>query len=205
MGKRRGGQEPPPVCYGSRDQAFPETPMLRKSIWAGGIALALLAVLAPAASAQAPDRPAQPPAAKGLAVPPAESLLIMIRTTLVALNHANWTGNYTVLRDLAAPAFRTANDPARLGQIFANLRSRNLDLSPVAIVTPKVSKPPAITPQGMLDITGVFPTRPLQINFQLLFQPVAGKWRLFGISVNPSPAPQTVAPTPPEKPKKSGQ
>ena len=35
----------------------------------------------------------------------------------------------------------------------------------------------------MLRLTGAFPTRPLQINFDLLFQNVGGQWRLFGISV----------------------
>jgi hypothetical protein len=43
----------------------------------------------------------------------------MIKTTLVALNHANLTGNYTVLRDLGSPRFRAGNDAARLAAIFS--------------------------------------------------------------------------------------
>jgi len=50
----------------------------------------------------------------------------------------------------------------------------------------------------MLRLTGAFPTRPLQINFDLLFQNVGGQWRLSGISVAtpqvPGRSPQAEAP-----------
>ena len=52
----------------------------------------------------------------------------MIRSTLLALDHANKTGNYTVLRDLGAPGFQ-ANTEARLAEIFAAQRKDNIDLS----------------------------------------------------------------------------
>jgi len=35
----------------------------------------------------------------------------------------------------------------------------------------------------MLRLVGTFPTRPKQINFDLLFQNGGGQWRLDGISV----------------------
>ena len=43
-------------------------------------------------------------------------VLILVRSTLIALDQANKTGNYTVLRDLGAPAFQ-ANSAARLKQL----------------------------------------------------------------------------------------
>jgi hypothetical protein len=46
----------------------------------------------------------------------------------------------------------------------------------------------------MLRLTGHFPTRPLQINFDLLFQNVGGQWWLFGISVATPPVPIVQAP-----------
>jgi hypothetical protein len=42
-------------------------------------------------------------------------------------------------------------------------------------------------------LTGYFPTRPLQINFDLIFQSVAGQWRLFGISIATPEAPTATA------------
>ena len=49
-----------------------------------------------------PARAASP----ALSVPDDVQLLLMIKTTLIAFNQANITGNYTVLRDLAAPDFQ---------------------------------------------------------------------------------------------------
>lgn len=120
-----------------------------------------------------------------------EQTLYLVRTTLLALNDANRSGNYTVLRDLAAPGFQTQNSAADLSQIFSDLRRRNFDLFAVALIAPQLSAPPALTAQGMLQLSGVFPTRPLQIKFDLLFENVRGQWRLFGISVA---TPQAAAP-----------
>ena len=87
--------------------------------------------IAPAAPppASSPNQPAT--ASPTLAVPPPEVLLVLIRTTLVALNQAVYTGNFTVLRDLGSPAFQAANSPAQLGAIFASLRSRNIGVGEV--------------------------------------------------------------------------
>ncbi|MGO8737533.1 hypothetical protein [Rhodoblastus sp.] len=124
-------------------------------------------------------------------------VLILIKSTLMALDQANKTGNYTVLRDLAAPGFAAANNAARLGDIFANLRRDRVDLSGVLVLDPQLTVMPEINPQGMLHLAGFFPSVPTQLNFEMLFAPVDGQWRLFGISTNlASSAP--VAPTPPQ-------
>jgi hypothetical protein len=123
------------------------------------------------------------------AVPSDEKLLTLIYTTLIALNQANSSGNYSVLRDISAPGFQQANNPAQLAQSFANLRGRNLDLSPILLVQPKLVRTPGITANGMLRVSGFFPTRPEQVNFDLLFQAVHGQWRLYGIATDTTQAP----------------
>ena len=122
-------------------------------------------------------------------------VLILIRSTLLALDQANKTGNYTVLRDLGAPAFQT-NTAARLGEIFAKQRSDNLDLSGVAAIDPQLSLLPQIEANGLMHMAGLFPSIPQQVNFELAFAPVNGQWRLFGISVTVGQA----APAAPEPP-----
>jgi hypothetical protein len=102
---------------------------------------------------------------------------------LLTLNDANRTGNYTVLHDLASPDFQANNTAADLSQSFADLRRRKFDLFTVALAAPQLTAAPALDANGMLRLTGFFPTRPLQINFDLLFQNVGGQWRLFGVSV----------------------
>jgi hypothetical protein len=101
---------------------------------------------------------------------------------MLALDHANKTGNYTVMRDLASPAFQ-ANSAARLAEIFAKLRNDNLDLSGVAVLDPQLSLLPQIDANGMMRMGGFFPSAPSQINFELVYAPVNRQWKLFGISV----------------------
>ena len=131
------------------------------------------------------------------ALPPAEDLLGLIRTTLVALNQANQTGNYTVLRDLAAPDFRNLNDASKLGAIFQVLREQAVDLTPLLLISPEVSRPPAINQNGLLSLVGFFPTQPLRVNFDLSFQNSGNAWRPYGISVFLAPPPAPPAPAAP--------
>jgi hypothetical protein len=154
--------------------------------------------------AQAPV-PAAAPQQQQLPVP-LEQALYLIRSTLLTLNDANRTGNYTVLRDLASPDFQNKNTAADLSDSFADLRRRHFDLFSVALAAPQLASAPALDGNGMLRLTGFFPTRPQQINFDLLFQNVGGQWRLFGISVatpqvSAQPAP---APSPPPASTKNG-
>ena len=122
-------------------------------------------------------------------------VLILIRSSLLALDQANKTGNYTVLRDLGAPAFQV-NSAARLAEIFAKQRNDNLDLSGVAAIDPQLSLLPQIEANGLMHMAGLFPSVPQQVNFELAFAPVNGQWRLFGISVTVGQA----APAAPEPP-----
>ena len=123
-------------------------------------------------------------------------LVQLVRSTMIALNHANFTGNYTVLRDLGAPSFRTANTSARLAGIFSNIRGKKLELSPLLVVAPVFAPPPGIDKRGLLRLTGYFPTRPERVNFELVYQVVGNRWRLFGISVGTTPTGTTPATEP---------
>ncbi len=110
-------------------------------------------------------------------------VLILIRSTLLALDQANKTGNYTVLRDLGSPGFQT-NTAARLAEIFASQRKDNIDLSGVVVLEPQLVLLPQIEANGMMHMAGFFPSVPTQVNFELAFAPVDRQWRLFGVSVS---------------------
>ncbi len=119
-------------------------------------------------------------------IPDAFALIKLVRTTMIAVDHANRTGNYTVLRDLGAPAFSKNNDAARLADIFRTWRKKKLDLSAVVLLKPTWAVKPNITRAGRLRLNGYFATKPLRITFDLLYQSVGGRWRLFGISLGTS-------------------
>ncbi|WP_342732736.1 hypothetical protein [Bradyrhizobium sp. B117] len=99
-----------------------------------------------------------------------------------------------MLRDLAAPEFQARNSAADLALAFSDLRSRKFDLFGAALLAPRLSVPPSVNANGMLRLSGNIPTRPLQIDFDLLFQNVGGSWRLYGLSVATPAAAQPVPP-----------
>lgn len=133
-------------------------------------------------------------------IPAPEVVLGLTRAALLTLNDALLTGNFTVLRDVGARGFREANNAARLSQLFSSLATQKADLSAVATVAPKYSAAPALEANGLLRLTGSFDLSSAVFDFTLLFQNEAGRWRLFGISVQPNlaakPATSAVAPKP---------
>lgn len=160
------------------------------------IAVSILAVNA-AAQVQQNTSPTKPnPAMKTLAATndadrptPASRRFSMgqatylVRSTLLTLNDADRSGNYSVLRDLAAPEFQARNSAADLAQSFLDLRHRKFDLFAVSYATPQFTPEPQVDANGRIRLTGFFPTRPLQIRFDLIFQSVDGEWKLLAISI----------------------
>ncbi|HEY1246170.1 MAG TPA: hypothetical protein VGF29_15195 [Hyphomicrobiaceae bacterium] len=131
-------------------------------------------------------RPEPAPKSEELKISAVE-LNILIKSTIMALQHANQTGNYSVLRDLGTPVFRERLDQARLTATFANLRSRGINLAPVLVLTPNLAKQPELTAQNELHLIGNFPTEPLQVKFEFWFVRIDGVWRIQGIMVDAAP------------------
>lgn len=120
-------------------------------------------------------------------MPDAEKIVLLLRTTLITLNDALQTGNFTVLRDIGAPSFREANTDAHLARAFSDLAAKKIDLSAVTIITPQLTEQPSLDHEkGTLRLQGYFPGEPVQINFDLLYQAIDGHWRLLGLSVQPN-------------------
>ncbi len=111
----------------------------------------------------------------------------LVRTTLLALNNANQTGNYTVLRDLAAPSFRERNSAADLAQVFGELRRAKLDLSMAALLMPEIEGPPSLDADRRLRLKGSYATQPNRVVFDILYEAVAGEWQLYGLSISTRP------------------
>jgi hypothetical protein len=150
-----------------------------------GVLVALLSAIAGGVRAETPPPPISVEQSAGQ-MPDAYKLNMMIRTTLIALNQANQTGNYSVLRDLGTPQFQTTNSDARLAEIFAGLRQRKLDLSPILFFDPKLVRPATVQENGLLRMTGYIDTRPERILFDMGFERVNGDWRLAAIVVDTS-------------------
>lgn len=114
-------------------------------------------------------------------------VLILVKSAMLALDQANKTGNYSVLRDLGSLNFQV-NTAAKLAEIFAWQRQQELDLAGLVVLEPQLTLLPQIEADGKLHMAGFFPSTPVQVNFELLYEPVNREWRIFGLSVNLSPS-----------------
>src|SRR5258706_14260525 len=169
-------------------------PMTRAhSLLLRSLMLAALAVTSFASVRAQESKP--PPSAPTLAPIDRNGVLILIRSTLLALDQANKTGNYTVLRDLGSPGFRT-NTAARLAEIFASQRKDNIDLSGVVVLEPQLVLLPQIEANGMMHMAGFFPSVPTQVNSEMAFAPVDRQWRLVGVSGSFGQAAPVAPPSP---------
>ncbi len=157
------------------------------------LAVALLMALAPVGHAHEAS-------AEGAQAPDRQETARLIWTTLIAVDHANRTGNYSVLRDLAAPSFRDANNAARLAGIFAKFRTRDIGLRRVVLASPVYAEPPKILDNGLYRVRGSFPFRPVGIKFDLLFQHTDSGWQLYGVSIAPAEMPAPAADGPAQEP-----
>ena len=170
-----------PGCMRARAKSLPAGPPLDVPAPPARVVLPLEAEAQPVQQPPpSPEEPRKPP------TPPPVAVLAMVRSTLVAVDQGNKTGNYTVLRDLASPSFRDANTPAKLAQIFGTLVQQRIDLLATTVVEPTYTSPPVVTPKNMLYVVGHFAIAPRAINFELLYELNQGRWRLFGVSIQPA-------------------
>jgi hypothetical protein len=124
--------------------------------------------------------------ARQLQLPPPEAMIILIRSSIVALSQANVTNNYAVLNALGSQTFRANNPPAQLANVFQSFRANQIDLTPVVYINPQLTVQPTLD-GGKMRLVGNFPSQPMQVNFDLTFEPDGGVWKLFGLGVNLSP------------------
>lgn len=126
--------------------------------------------------------------ARQLVPPDAGLALTLIRTTLLTLNDALRSDNFTVLRDVSSIAFRNAHTAGGLSRRFSTLAQQGIDLSAVAVLTPTLSEPPSVDAEkGALRLKGYFDGRPMGIAFDLLFAAEDGRWKVSGLSIQTSP------------------
>lgn len=148
--------------------------------------VALAAVFAAPVSAQqtAPQASVQPP--PSIRPTPGQlELSKLIWSTVAAVDHANRSGNYSVLRDISAQGFQINNTSAQLGQIFTGLRNLQVDLSNALLVPPTYTVAPQLVQEDVFRVQGVFQMRPISIGFDLYYQWEQGRWKLVGIDLQP--------------------
>lgn len=118
-------------------------------------------------------------------VPDALELSKLIWSTILAVDHANRSGNYSVLRDLGAQGFQINNNAVQLAQVFAGIRTQRIDLSNALLVPPTYSQAPQQVQPDIFEVKGIFQLRPTSIYFDIYYRWEQGRWKLFGIDIQP--------------------
>ncbi|WP_017930830.1 hypothetical protein [Robiginitomaculum antarcticum] len=117
------------------------------------------------------------------AVPDENVFARLVWSTMIALDNANRTGNYSVLYALGSPSFQQKYPIGQLSQSFSNLRTQRVDVGRAIMIKPTYYISPAIIPSGDLRLRGAFEYRPQALRFDLIYRNIDGGWRLHAISV----------------------
>jgi len=141
----------------------------------------------------APAIEAQNIEAEKIEIPASAGLVDLLRSTLLMVNAGNQTGDYSLLYANLTPPVQRNVDVDRLAQALAGFREEKVDMSAVSVVHPQFVKPPAIDANGVLNLTGYFPTEPRMVRFNLGYRKLNGNWRLEVIDLDAPGNPKAAA------------
>ena len=122
-------------------------------------------------------------------VPSDRVLEALVKVSLLTLNDANVTGNYSVLHAKLSKPFREQFSPEKLKETFREFSRKNADYDIIAAMTPAYDPKPVVDEDGKLVVKGTFPTEPSRLFFELDFIPSDGEWKLIRIHVKVDPKP----------------
>jgi hypothetical protein len=139
---------------------------------AGAIAVALLLAVPAGAADRIPNPTAQE---------------VLIKTSLLTLNDAIVSGNYTVLHAKLAKPFREQFDPDRLKQAFKSFADQKIDMAAVSAAPPIATDDARIDDRGALLLRGRFDVDRSRLVYELDFLPSEGEWKPIGLHVSVKP------------------
>jgi hypothetical protein len=162
----------------NRDQTIMTTLITRES-WrhharslAGAIGMAVLLAMPAGAS----DR-----------VPSATTQEILIKTSLLTLNDAIVSGNFTVLHAKAAKPLREQFGPDDVKQAFKKFVEQKIDMAAIAASSPVATDAAQIDDRGALLLRGRFDVGSSRVSYKLDFVPSEGEWKPIKLNVDVKP------------------
>jgi len=121
------------------------------------------------------------------AVPSSAAQEVLIKTSLLTLNDAIVSGNYTVLHAKLAKPFREQFDPDRLKQAFKSFADQKIDMAAISAAPPVASGDAQIDDRGALLLRGRFEVGRSRVTYELDFVQSEGEWKPLGLNVNFKP------------------
>jgi hypothetical protein len=132
--------------------------------------------------------------------PPDRELKTMVRDSLLAFNEAvqdkNFAGFYK--HELAA-VFREQMTLEKFSAVFKEFLDKGYDISNIAKSEPAFDEPAKIDSNGVLALSGSYPTKPNKVIFKLKYLQEKSAWKMVGINVQVLPFVEKTGPLPTEK------
>lgn len=116
-------------------------------------------------------------------VPSSTAQEILIKTSLLSLNDAITSGNFTVLHTKLAKPFREQFDADRLKQAFKSFADQKIDMAAIAAAPPVSTDDAQIDGRGALLLRGRFDVDRSRVVYELDFLPSEGEWKPLGLHV----------------------
>jgi len=120
-------------------------------------------------------------------VPSPTAQEVLIKTSLLSLNDAIVSGNYTVLHTKLAKPFREQFGPDRLKQAFKSFADQKIDIAAISAAPPIATGDAQIDDRGALLLRGRFDVGRSRVSYELDFFLSEGEWKPLGLTVNFKP------------------
>jgi len=117
-------------------------------------------------------------------VPPELELRKLVRDNLLRFNEAIASKSFDAFYDSVAVKWQDQLTKGQLQRAFQPFVDKQIDLSGIEKVEPVWDAPVSVGTDGLLILSGYFPTEPYRVHFSLKFLYELPSWKLFGIDVN---------------------
>lgn len=133
-------------------------------------------------------------------IPPEKELKTMARDSLLAFNEAVQEKNFAAFhKHELATIFRDQMPLEKFTTVFKEFLEKGYDISNIAKTEPVFDEPARIDNNGVLAVSGSYPTKPNKVIFKLKYLQEKSAWKLVGINVQVLPFVEKTGPVPTEK------
>jgi hypothetical protein len=133
-------------------------------------------------------------------VPPDTELKTMVRDSLLAFNEAVQDKNFAGFhKHELATIFRDQMPLEKFSTVFREFLEKGYDISNIAKSEPVFEEPAKIDNNGVLALSGSYPTKPNKVIFKLKYLQEKSAWKMVGINVQVLPFVEKTGPVPTEK------
>jgi hypothetical protein len=119
-------------------------------------------------------------------VPPEAEVQKLARATILDFDDAVRRKSFEDFYTRISVRWQNQVSPKRIRNAFEPFIENKISLASLGIenVQPTFAAPPMVNGEGLLVVTGIFPTKPYRVAFSFKYMYEVPNWKLFGIDVN---------------------